>query len=308
MSDSYDAPRYGNTVVRVLSPDDVGDAYDLLGSHPDLNLFILGDMENYGTEEPFQDVWGEYTDGILTSVLLRYHDSFVVSQPGPICPDSFRQIIAEYVAALPAGLLQSGLRRIVVSGSEPVVRSVAGSAADIPLSAAASRQDPSSRTRIPLAGNLRTMHFARIDSTGQLPGSRPDTTVRYASTDDVEALMRLYEAIDEFVTSDAQADEIRASLTAGHRTVAIIEVDGRIVATASTAAENSRSAMIVGVATHPDFRHRGYARTCLSYLVRRFLAENRILCLFYDNPDAGRLYRQIGFRETDRWAIFSLQD
>lgn len=308
MSKSYESPQYGNTRVRVLVDSDLPEVFDLLSSHPDLNLFILGDLENYGTDQPFQDVWGEFTDGILTSVLLRYHDSFVVSQPGPISPDAFRQIVSEYTAALPPGLVQSGRRRVVVSGSESVVRSVAGSLVDIPVSAAESLQDPESRTRMPLAGMLRTMHFARIDNADTLPDPTRELMVRNAVPGDVPALMTLYESITEFVTSETQADEIRSSIRAGHRTVAILEVDDTIVATASTAAENTRSAMIVGVATHPEYRYRGFARACLSHLCRDFLARDRMLCLFYDNPDAGRLYRQIGFRETDRWAIFSLQD
>ncbi|TVQ26202.1 MAG: GNAT family N-acetyltransferase [Spirochaetaceae bacterium] len=307
MSDEYEAPRYGNTDVRVLSMDDLPAVFDLLTSHPDLNLFILGDLENYGTEQPFQDVWGEFTDGILTSVLLRYHDSFVVSQPGPIRPEAFRQIIAEYSAAFPPGLTGSGGRHIVASGSEPVIRSIAGSAAEIPQSAAEGRDDPESRSRMPLAGTLRTMHFARIDSPEKLPATSEDRTVRIAGVEDVPRLMKLYESIDEFVTHETQADELRSSIRAGHRTVAIVEAGEDIVSTASTAAENSRSAMIVGVATHPAYRYRGHARACLSHLCRELLEQNRILCLFYDNLDAGRLYRQIGFRETDRWAIFSLE-
>ncbi|MFP4509388.1 MAG: GNAT family N-acetyltransferase [Spirochaetaceae bacterium] len=308
MSESYESPQYGNTSVRVLTDDDLPDAFDLLSSHPDLNLFILGDLENYGTDQPFQDVWGEFTDGILTSVLLRYYDSFVVSQPGPIGPDAFRQIISEYTTALPPGLVQTGKRRVNVSGSESVVRSVAGSAVDIPVSAAESMNHPESRTRMPLAGTLRTMHFARIDSEDMLPAPTRGESVRTALPHDVPGLMKLYESIEEFVTTETQADEIRSSIRAGHRTVAVLEVDNTIVSTASTAAENTRSAMIVGVATHPEYRYRGFARACLAHLCRNFLDQDKMLCLFYDNPDAGRLYRQIGFRETDRWAIFSLQD
>lgn len=72
---------------------------------------------------------------------------------------------------------------------------------------------------------------------------------------------------------------------------------------AQTTAENSKSAMVVGVATRKDCRGKGLMSQCLSKLCRDVLAEGKSLCLFYDNPKAGRVYHKLGFVSIDKWAM-----
>jgi predicted GNAT family acetyltransferase len=80
--------------------------------------------------------------------------------------------------------------------------------------------------------------------------------------------------------------------------------DGRIASAAATTAENSASAMVVGVATTPEYRGQGLATRVVSGLCRDVLAGGRaFLCLFYDNPAAGAIYRRIGFQETGTWVM-----
>lgn len=73
----------------------------------------------------------------------------------------------------------------------------------------------------------------------------------------------------------------------------------KIVSTASTAAENSLSAMVVGVATLESYKKKGYATQCMVKLCNQLLEENKELCLFYDNPSAGAIYKRIGFEDID---------
>ncbi len=42
---------------------------------------------------------------------------------------------------------------------------------------------------------------------------------------------------------------------------------------------------------------------CLSKLCSDLLKRNKTLCLFYDNPKAGRVYRRIGFKEIGIWTM-----
>ena len=73
------------------------------------------------------------------------------------------------------------------------------------------------------------------------------------------------------------------------RTYGIFEGE-RLACAAQTSAESSLSAMIVGVATDPDFRGRGYAKASVLKLCADCLEEGRqFVCLFFDNPDAGGL-------------------
>ena len=68
--------------------------------------------------------------------------------------------------------------------------------------------------------------------------------------------------------------------------------------------ENSVSAMVVGVATLPGWRGRGFARACVhAAAAHSFAAGRRYLCLFYDNPAAGRIYHALGFADVGRFGM-----
>ena len=71
-------------------------------------------------------------------------------------------------------------------------------------------------------------------------------------------------------------------------------------------AYSRESAMIVSVATDPDFRGAGCATKAVSELVDIALNENNIgyLCLWYSTPDAQRVYEKLGFKEVGDYAYF----
>ncbi len=82
-----------------------------------------------------------------------------------------------------------------------------------------------------------------------------------------------------------------------------IRQNGQIVSAASTAAENSMAAMVIGVCTLHDYKNLGFASRCLNQLCHDILKEGKTLCLFYDNPDAGRIYKRLGFYDIEKWAM-----
>lgn len=78
------------------------------------------------------------------------------------------------------------------------------------------------------------------------------------------------------------------------------------MATVRTSAENSLSAMITGVVTIPGYRRLGLATRLLVRLCGELLAEGKRPCLLYDNPEAGTIYRRLGFTEVGTWVMFRL--
>ncbi|MGP4075489.1 GNAT family N-acetyltransferase [Halobacillus sp. K22] len=63
------------------------------------------------------------------------------------------------------------------------------------------------------------------------------------------------------------------------------------------------SAMVVGVCTHPEHKNQGYASVCMTKLCQELLAEGKMLCLFYDNPEAGSIYKRLGFEDIGKWMM-----
>ncbi len=66
-------------MVRKLVEKDRASAIAFLSAEPSINLFALGDIELFGFEREFQDVWGSFDEqGELDGVLLRYRENFIL--------------------------------------------------------------------------------------------------------------------------------------------------------------------------------------------------------------------------------------
>ena len=63
--------------------------------------------------------------------------------------------------------------------------------------------------------------------------------------------------------------------------------------------------MVVGVATREDYRKKGLVSKCMSKLCYDYLKEGKTLCLFYDNPEAGKIYKRLGFKEIEKWIMIN---
>lgn len=83
--------------------------------------------------------------------------------------------------------------------------------------------------------------------------------------------------------------------------IAVVHENGRPIACAMTTAEGGGAALIGAVATHPDFRGRGYASACVAYLTALLQQERRQVFLSPKNEPAHRLYRRLGYVDTGRW-------
>ena len=89
--------------------------------------------------------------------------------------------------------------------------------------------------------------------------------------------------------------------------IAAVRYNGIVVACASSAAENSTSAMIIGVCTMKNYRKRGFATACMHALCLKLLDEKKTVCLFYNNPLAAPIYKKVGFEDRGHWAIASVK-
>ena len=149
-------------------------------------------------------------------------------------------------------------------------------------------------------------YLARLNQTA-IPDD-PAFPARRLLPDDIDAIYSLLKQIDEFFTMRSKTEEenredILNSMTNEGRMYGVFE-NGTLAAVAGTSAENSMSAMVVSVATLPEYRGRGYATRLVTRLCQDCLADGmKFLCLFYDNPEAGVIYRKIGFKELGQYAM-----
>ena len=245
---------------------------DFVLKDPAYNLFLIGDVEHFGYDKEFQELWGQFEGRRLIAVLLRYRSNFVMYAPGP--HDS-----AEFSRVLNSSEKFSGL-----SGKPETLELY---------------------THIISFQTKRLLFFAELDPRLFEPVRKKRDTVEKATADDAEAVFTLRVQIPEFEDFQGEISGFRTRLESGLGRTLFIKDGNSVISTASTVAESSIAAMIGGVMTHPHHRRGGNASVCLSSICEELLAEKKTVCLFYDNPDAGSIYKKIGFRDIGRWLMVS---
>lgn len=259
-------------MIRKLTKQDNTQILSFLQKEAAINLFLIGDIEAFGYDEDFQEIWGQFTkENELQAVLLRFHDSFI--------PYAQRSFSAEQFAYKLYG--NDGIK---ISGKSDVVEQF--------------ETIPSLKL-----GEKKRLYFAECPNNNQLQETIT-AHIKIATIDDVTNIMKLRKQITEFALGDGSEELLRQAIKTNTGRTYYIEEDGEIIACASTSAENSLSAMIIGVCTHENYRGKGYASQILSKMIQDFTAEGRTLCLFYDNPAAGRIYKRLGFKDIGTWTMY----
>lgn len=259
-------------MIHKLGQADHAPLFRFLSRNPSFNLFIIGDIETFGYDVPFQDIWAERDEiGEVTSVLFRFYGN--------------------YIAVLDDASDAAGYARIVAADAAwEAIQGEASSAARL-------------ATQLGLVG-CRSLHFAEMVNADSLDPSLSVDHVKKATPADVDRILDVRAAGLRAPTPADRESLLQVLEKNAARTFYVEDESGRMVAAASTTAENSLSAMVVGVCTRLEYRRRGFATACMTALARELLAEGRKLCLFYDNPEAGRIYNRIGFREIGKWDMY----
>lgn len=262
-------------MIRRLEKNDHELCFKLLKTKPAENLFIIGDIEGYGCETDFQKVWGEFSDdGELKAVLLKYEENFIPFALGDFDAEGFAQIIMNE----PDFSMLSGIKDVTAK-IEPHINHKLTS--------------------------KRQLYYAKCTSLIPETTDLDTSKVKQAYPDDAERLVDLMKATPEFSDSTLSVERKRRRLQDGVSRSFFLEEEGLVVSSASTDAENSLSAMVVGVATLGTHKKKGYATQCMVKLCNQLLNEGKELCLFYDNPEAGAIYKRIGFEDIGLWMMYS---
>ncbi|PFV81603.1 GNAT family N-acetyltransferase [Bacillus sp. AFS059628] len=260
-------------MMRKLTKKDHEQVFAYLKEEAALNLFIIGDIEAFGYDTDFQELWGVFKEnGTLQSILLRFHDSFI-----PYSKEEF--VVTDYEVLL------SAYKPLKLSGKSTIVEQFE-TVSSIQL------------------GTKNEMYFCECLDADNLPSTPAQEAIKLATLDDVERIMQLRSNITEFPTANESEKILRQTLETNTGRTYYIEKDGTIIASASTSAENSLSAMVIGVCTHPNYRGSGYASLILQKMIEDFTNEGRTLCLFYNNPTAGRIYKRLGFKDIGMWTMY----
>lgn len=244
---------------------------DYLSEEPALNLFIIADIENFGYETEFQEIWADVDeDGAIRGILLRYMGNYLPYAKGTINAKAFSEIInKDHNYEMLSG------KREITEQFRPYVAF--------------------ERTKETYFAELRVAQF--------LNKSISKESIVQAEISDVDSIMELRYMIKEFDIRPTAKESLEQALSTKTGRTYLIKENDKVVSCASSTAENSLSAMIVGVCSHPDKRNQGFASLCMEALCQDILAEGKAVCLFYDNPKAGSIYKRLGFKDIGFWSM-----
>jgi len=267
-------------MIRKLTELDNEKVMALVLPQASINLFIIGDIEMYGYEADFQELWGDFDHhNNLRGVLLRYYNDFIVYG------------LEGYDAKGFVDVIENHENHGVVSGEEEVLKAVEPLLKDNYINA--------------------TTYFAECrKETLNLAGSEElRAKVKRAKPEDAGQIAELICSIEEFGTVQNIEEQIERTAKkikdqAGRDY--FIKEEGSVVSMVATTAENSKSAMLVGVCTAPAYRLKGYTTAIMSNILQDLLAEKEAVCLFYDNPKAGSIYKRSGFVDIGMWTMLIL--
>ena len=275
--------------MRILQEEDRKLLEEFLYREPEMNLFLIGDLENYGInseavsfylhEEKRAHSGSVQNESELywDFVILRFYQSYILYSP-------YEDYNAEEAIQFLKTQNPEG-----ISGREELLKRISPAFPQWEL-----QSDFMSRCN-------------RIEDQFQVP---EELEIRVLGAEDMAEAVDLLYDIEEFkkgYEKNVKAVHIRRmqeEMEQGGKLALGGYRDGRLVSIAETSAENTRSAMVVGVATKPEYRKRGYASAVVSALCRNcFDRGKEFLCLFYDNPAAGRIYNKIGFVELGKYGM-----
>jgi len=247
---------------------------DYLRREPEYNLFIIGDILNFGFDSDVVEFFLAERSGDVEAVVMRYRDSFI-----PYTHDASVDL-GGLAGTIDTFINRGG--RWMIQGKTDVIGRVRELVSRPPV-----------RERDLFFCRCRRLHAeVPLDQLSR---------VRIATPDDARDVGGLLTSTPEFNRTDYA--HLRGEIEERKTTISLIRdpQSGRVVSTAAWVSESDGAAMIIGVATLPSERGKGYASACVARLVEELANEGKSACLFFDNPAAGRIYRRLGFEDIGMW-------
>jgi uncharacterized protein len=265
-------------MIRICTEADREEIMNFISKKPAENLFLIGDIEVYGFDSDIQKVWGQFKGDKLVAILLRYDINHIIYSEGPYDVEGFAEIINAHVG------------RLDVSGLQHVVKQIR------PYIRRTSRRDVET-------------YYAKCEQLAySIEGNDYSDVLKLVAVD-YEENVDMLKSIPEFINGNFSVEaRVRAEKDKTGRTYIIRDSNGVMVCSASSTAENSQSAMIVGVGTRPGYEKRGYATHVMEKLCSDLHKEGKSICLFYSNPKAGAIYKRLGFEDIGMWSLIGYNE
>lgn len=260
-------------MIRLLTKKDEKQLLEYLYQEPSYNIFPIGDVEHFGFDQDFQRIYGEFDDEHqLKSILLRYRESAIYYAHEHRFNDAYLEVFNKDPFEIFSGKYE------LLEMIEPYLT----------------------------FSKKQVTFFCKANTLNTYNEEVTDIKVA-TEEEDYKKLYDLLLRIEEFQFIKREKDQfIKDKMVSKQMGITLVVEDHeKVISTVATTAETTKSAMVVAVATHPKYRGQGYATRLMKTLMKIYIEEkNKELCLFYDNPEAGKIYLSLGFKPMGKWTMF----
>ncbi|MFA6861397.1 MAG: GNAT family N-acetyltransferase [Bacilli bacterium] len=270
---------YTETMIKLAQQEDLGALKDYLGNEDPWTLFFYGDLYNYSIDSKKAKFYLGIKDKKISYLVLVFRNTLL----------QFYSRDENYdFEEAKAFLLSQKIS--VLSGKEDLL-------------------EPFLKFFPPK--KLESTYLSVITKISQAPDFqlKEGFSIREITTkEEFRVYVRFLSEIKEFHSNSKSLNEDVESYfqeyEKGCHFIGVFNEKGELVSTVGSSADNDVSAMIVGVATLPSYRKLGLASLALYQLVKKeFGLGKKYLALFYDNPLAGKIYHNLGFREIGKYGM-----
>ncbi|KKI89022.1 acetyltransferase [Bacillus sp. SA1-12] len=246
----------------------------LFGREIENYYFFINDLVTNNYQGKHFKVFGEYENGELVSILLNNFNNVSYYSNTERNVDIYKEILDTLTYSKlsgPSKLIEKFIPYINVKED---ALSHMGFVKNI----SAKRRYPEMKIKIVQSEKEIEMQYDLFLLTKEFQGSLPNNKNDYIKMES-ERLKK---------TND--------------RTV-YLSIDNEIVSSAATIKEGEKSAIIIGVFTNPNFRGKGFGTEVLIGLFEMLLKEGKYSYLFYSNPVARNVYKNLGMIEVCEWRV-----
>lgn len=255
-------------MIRNLTYKDNDKVMELLKKNSIVNYFIISSLEREKYKKMFEKKWGQFNkQGELISVLFK-------RKSGTLKFYSSQDYDVEEICSI---IKSQNFYRLI--GEKSIINKL-----------------------------VNNYNFVKIEESSfisklerlNMKNKKEPLNIKPVTTEDIDKIIDLYNLVfTGFIPKQLMIEKYRKNTGRGY----YIEDKGNIISTAQSSYETSDNAIIVGVATHPDYRKKGFATQCLIKLCTELVGEGKILYLQYDNPKAGNIYKELGFKDVGKMVI-----
>jgi len=261
-------------MIRKLVEQDRNAVLAYLYQEPTYNIFLIGDIESVGFDADYMTVFAEIDElGNYQGVFLNFRDNGIYySHQEHFNPEFFQH------QPLSAFTHFSGKKELM-DLIEPYL----------------------------VGFKHKPMYFCQASNLLVEPLTDKSNIKIMKTQEECERLYDLLATIEEFGiykrTKEQYVEGHMKSLDMG--ITMYLEEDAKIISTVSTTAETTKNAMVVAVATDLSHRQKGYTTMLMTAVMQYYFEiKKKELCLFFDNPSAGKIYLRLGFKEIGMWDVY----